>query len=93
MRASKDDGPPAADSSFERFVAPSHIRIWCDFRPRRFRPVDERVVPLTVSIGGTLCGEDAAVSELMRAADQCLYEAKHRGRNLTILDNDMSEAA
>ena len=41
MRASKDDGPPAADSSFERFVAPSHIRIWCDFRPRRFRPVDE----------------------------------------------------
>ncbi|PTE10365.1 GGDEF domain-containing protein [Mesorhizobium helmanticense] len=59
----------------------------------RFRPVDERVVPLTVSIGGTLCGEDAAVSELMRAADQCLYEAKHRGRNLTILDNDISEAA
>ena len=59
----------------------------------RFRPVDERTVPLTVSIGGTVCGEDSNVSELMRAADQRLYQAKHRGRNLTILDKDVSEAA
>jgi len=59
----------------------------------RFRPVDERTVPLTVSIGGTTCGEDVNVSELMRAADRRLYEAKHRGRNLSILDRDVSEAA
>jgi diguanylate cyclase (GGDEF)-like protein len=59
----------------------------------RFRPVDERTVPLTVSIGGITCGEDANVSELMRAADLRLYEAKHRGRNLSILDRDISEAA
>jgi diguanylate cyclase (GGDEF)-like protein len=59
----------------------------------RFRPVDERTIPLTVSIGGTVCGEDANVSELMRAADRRLYQAKHRGRNLTILDKDISEAA
>ncbi|UVK39494.1 GGDEF domain-containing protein [Mesorhizobium sp. AR10] len=59
----------------------------------RFRPVDERTVPLTVSIGGITCGEDANVSELMRAADRRLYEAKHRGRNLSILDRDISEAA
>jgi len=50
-------------------------------------------VPLTVSIGGITCGEDANVSELMRAADLRLYEAKHRGRNLSILDRDISEAA
>ncbi|AZO72495.1 MULTISPECIES: GGDEF domain-containing protein [unclassified Mesorhizobium] len=59
----------------------------------RFRPVDERTVPLTVSIGGITCGESATVSELMRAADRRLYEAKHRGRNLSILDHDISEAA
>ncbi len=59
----------------------------------RFRPVDERTVPLTVSIGGITCGEDANVSELMRAADLRLYAAKHRGRNLSILDRDLSEAA
>jgi diguanylate cyclase (GGDEF)-like protein len=59
----------------------------------RFRPIDERTISLTVSIGGVTCGEDATVSDLMRAADQRLYQAKHRGRNLTILDRDVSEAA
>jgi diguanylate cyclase (GGDEF)-like protein len=59
----------------------------------RFRPVDERTVPLTVSIGGITCAQEANVSDLMRAADRRLYEAKHRGRNLSILDRDISEAA
>jgi len=52
----------------------------------RFRPVDERTVPLTVSIGGTLCGEGASISDLMRSADRRLYEAKHGGRNLAIVE-------
>lgn len=59
----------------------------------RFRPIDERTVPLTVSIGGTICGEGATVSDLMRAADRRLYEAKHGGRNLAIVDKTVSEAA
>lgn len=59
----------------------------------RFRPVDERTVPLTVSIGGTTCGFGATVSELMRSADRKLYEAKHGGRNLAIVDRDFSAAA
>ena len=59
----------------------------------RFRPVDERTVPLTVSIGGTICGTGATVSELMRSADRKLYEAKHGGRNLAIIDRDFSAAA
>ncbi len=59
----------------------------------RFRPVDERTIPLTVSIGGTVCGEDANVSELMRTADRRLYQAKHGGRNLAVLDTDITAAA
>ncbi|MDG4878490.1 GGDEF domain-containing protein [Mesorhizobium sp. WSM4935] len=59
----------------------------------RFRPVDERTVPLTVSIGGISCGESATVSDLMRAADRRLYEAKNRGRNLSILGRELPEAA
>lgn len=59
----------------------------------RFRPEDERTVPLTVSIGGTDCLPDATVSDLMRAADRRLYHAKNSGRNLAIMDKDLSEAA
>ena len=58
----------------------------------RFRPADERTVPLTVSIGGTLCGEGDSVPDLMRSADRRLYEAKHGGRNLAIVEA-MSRAA
>jgi diguanylate cyclase (GGDEF)-like protein len=59
----------------------------------RFRPADERTVPLTVSIGGTICGHGATVSDLMRGADRRLYQAKHGGRNLAIVDRDLSAAA
>ncbi len=58
----------------------------------RFQPADERIVPLTISIGGTTCPPDATVSELMRAADKRLYEAKNRGRNLAVLDGKSAAA-
>lgn len=68
-------------------------RIRCEVELIRFRPIDERTVPLTVSIGGTVCGEGATVSDLMRAADRRLYEAKHGGRNLAIIHTSIPEAA
>lgn len=59
----------------------------------RFQVGDDRIVPLTVSIGGTICKPGATVSELMRAADRRLYEAKNRGRNLVIFGGDEKEEA
>jgi diguanylate cyclase (GGDEF)-like protein len=59
----------------------------------RFRPIDERTIPLTVSIGGANCAPEATVSDLMRAADKRLYEAKNGGRNLVIVGGDIAEAA
>ncbi|HEY6632101.1 MAG TPA: GGDEF domain-containing protein [Rhizobiaceae bacterium] len=59
----------------------------------RFQPEDGRELSLTVSIGGTPCRPEANVSELMRAADKRLYEAKGRGRNRTIFDDGMPAAA
>lgn len=58
-----------------------------------FHPVEGTAVPLTVSIGGTVCTAEATVSELMRAADRRLYEAKHGGRNLAIVDRPVPRAA
>lgn len=73
-----------------RFIAE---RIRHEVEMIRFRPVDERTVPLTVSIGGTLCGHGASVPDMMRNADRRLYEAKHGGRNLAIIDGTIPEAA
>lgn len=60
-------------------------RIRREVEQLHFKPENERTVPLTVSIGGTPCTTGASVSELMRAADKQLYEAKARGRNLVLL--------
>lgn len=61
-------------------------RIRAEVEALRFSPTDGDVTPLTVSIGGILCGNGATVSELMRAADRRLYEAKNRGRNRAVTE-------
>lgn len=50
-------------------------------------------VPLTISTGGAPTRDAANLSELMRAADRCLYEAKRNGRNRVIFNQELLEAA
>jgi diguanylate cyclase (GGDEF)-like protein len=46
--------------------------------------LDARNVSLTVSIGGTISREGAAAQDLLRQADERLYDAKKSGRNRVV---------
>lgn len=81
---------PGVDEQEARQIAE---RVRHEVEMIRFRPTDERTIPLTVSIGGTLCAQGDSIPELMRSADRRLYEAKHGGRNLAIIDDTVAEAA
>ncbi len=51
------------------------------------------LVPLTISAGGVHTSGRPNMSELMRCADRCLYEAKRSGRNRVILNREFQQAA
>lgn len=55
-------------------------------------PGDQRI-PLTVSVGGAICSGGVGLSQLMRKADGCLYEAKRAGRNRVIIESALTVAA
>lgn len=76
----------------EREAARIAERIRTEVELILFRPV-ERIVRLTVSIGGALFQETMTLQDLMRSADLRLYEAKRRGRNLAIVGAAVSRAA
>lgn len=75
-------------------VEAAHVaeRIRREVEMVRFRPNGDATLPLTVSIGGTVCDAAATVSELMRAADRRLYEAKQGGRNLAVFESTQRAA-
>lgn len=61
-------------------------RIRQDVQRRRFKAYDE-ALSLTISLGVATYPEDAArPQELIDCADQSLYKAKRKGKNLTIAD-------
>lgn len=56
-------------------------RIRAEVEKVHFQPDGERRLPLSVSIGGATCPAGGLTSEVMRRADQALYDAKNSGRN------------
>jgi two-component system cell cycle response regulator len=49
--------------------------------------VDGGKVSVTTSIGGTIVGDETtAIEEVLKRADDCLYQAKEAGRNSTVFE-------
>ena len=59
------------------------------------QPVEtaDRFILLTASVGVTLSGDDDSAESLKRDADDAMYEAKHRGRNCSVVLDTQSRAA
>ncbi len=53
-----------------------------------FHPVEEQDYPLSISIGLTLSAPAYTTSQLMRMADQSLYQAKANGRNQIVVNQE-----
>lgn len=42
-------------------------------------------ITVSISIGGAICREGDTEASLIKRADEALYQAKHAGRNLTVM--------
>ncbi|MBC7281093.1 MAG: GGDEF domain-containing protein [Hoeflea sp.] len=60
-------------------------RIRLQIRELEFPPAT-RAHMLSVSVGGVAFGGNTVYDELFRVADQCLYSAKHRGRDQVVFE-------
>jgi diguanylate cyclase (GGDEF)-like protein len=55
--------------------------------------VDDRRIPVSVSIGGACPAAGTQVESVVAEADRHLYQAKHAGRNRIVLDDEAPESA
>ncbi len=60
------------------------IRIEIENTP--FYITQDRVEPLTISIGGAIARKSDSNSQIFSRADHCLYEAKNHGRNCIVFE-------
>lgn len=57
------------------------------------RSTGETLGRVTISIGVAEMREDDTVQSIIERADQCLYAAKHAGRNRVIAENELDDAS
>jgi diguanylate cyclase (GGDEF)-like protein len=55
--------------------------------------VEGETFSVTLSAGVAVCCPDESLSELLRRADQCMYIAKQRGRDCTVMESDLKAAS
>jgi len=73
-----------AENTESSFALASKIRELVDQSPANYQGLE---IPITVSIGISCCrgaSGESSLSQLMRAADKALYEAKSNGRNQVV---------
>lgn len=59
----------------------------------RFIPIDDELYPLSISIGIAMFSSTFTTSQLMRMADQSLYQAKAKGRNQVAINTESLHAS
>jgi diguanylate cyclase (GGDEF)-like protein len=82
-----------AENTESSFTLASKIRELVDQSPANYRGQE---IPITVSIGISCCqgtSGESSLSQLMRAADKALYEAKSNGRNQVVRHSSCLDAA
>jgi len=80
------------DDPNESVALANKLRVLVDGSPARYQGQD---IPISVSAGISCCFGDArgaSLSQLMRNADQALYEAKASGRNRIVLHGSCQSA-
>jgi diguanylate cyclase (GGDEF)-like protein len=63
-------------------------RIRTEVEGTPFHSTEYQVYPLTISIGVASAPKTESNSQVMSRADRCLYQAKQRGRNCVVLDEE-----
>jgi len=74
-------------------VLSDRIRRCVETRRLRKRSTNEDLGAITISIGVAAYRKGETIDQMIERADDCLYEAKRRGRNLVVREDEHEDAA